>query len=61
MAARRLNWLLAHVSASLRLGGRVSSSRWMQPVMNLETAVEEGFRARQWPSHPGKEALWDEF
>jgi hypothetical protein len=29
--------------------------------MNLETAVEEGFRARKWPSHPGKEALWDEF
>jgi hypothetical protein len=26
-----------------------------------ETAVEEGFRARKWPSHPGKEALWDEF
>jgi hypothetical protein len=29
--------------------------------MNLETAVEEGFRARKWPSHPGKEALLDEF
>ena len=29
--------------------------------MNPETAVEEGFMARKWPSHQGKEALWDEF
>jgi hypothetical protein len=27
----------------------------------LETAVEEGFMARKWLSHQGKEALWDEF
>ncbi len=29
--------------------------------LNLKTAVEEGFRARKWPSHSGKEALLDEF
>jgi hypothetical protein len=28
---------------------------------NLKAAVEEGFRARKWPSHQGKEALGDEF
>jgi hypothetical protein len=30
-------------------------------VFSLETAVEEGYKARKWPSHQGKEALWDEF
>jgi hypothetical protein len=30
-------------------------------TFNLESAVEEGFRARKWPSQQGKEALWDEF
>ena len=28
---------------------------------SLKAAVEEGFKARKWPSHQGKEALWDEF
>jgi len=27
----------------------------------LEAAIEEGFRARKWPSHQGKEGLLDEF
>jgi hypothetical protein len=29
--------------------------------LNIETAVEEGFRARKWLYQQGKEALWDEF
>jgi hypothetical protein len=34
---------------------------WSTGPVNLETAVEEGFRARKWASHQGKEALLDEF
>ena len=37
-----------------------SGMPWPEPL-NLETAVEEGFMARKWPSRQGKEALWDEF
>ena len=29
------------------------------PAITLKTAVEEGFKARKWPSHQGKGALWD--
>jgi hypothetical protein len=42
----------------LKIGDEVANRRG---ALNLETAVEEGFRARKWPSHPGKEALLGEF
>jgi len=45
--------------------GREGIAKRIEPApptqLNLKTAVEEGFRARKWPSHPGKEAFLDEF
>jgi hypothetical protein len=51
---------LARASLTPRLA-QASAWQSLPSQLNLETAVEEGFRARKWPSHQGKEALLDEF
>jgi len=49
-------------SAPQRLSGRFSSNPCAWPWLerfSLKTAVQKGFKARKWPSHQGKEALWN--
>jgi hypothetical protein len=48
------NWTVKRGDFCVRISAQIGR-------VNLETAVEEGFRARKWPSQQGKEALWDEF